>query len=172
MRKEHRLHRLEGEAFKEGGHVTEFHIHLGHGGEAKHEKSHKSLEDHKTAHKTHNFDRSEHFKKHTSAFSLPHESKSTANGIAKKVNTPAERLVTGSPDAVRVKEGGPIEASGGKWIQGAIKHPGALHHELGIPEGKKIPSKTLHRAEKSSNPLLAKRAHLADTMRHFRPSSR
>lgn len=26
-----------------------------------------------------------------------------------------------------------------KWIQGAIKHPGALHKELGVPKGKKIP---------------------------------
>ncbi len=174
MRKEHRLHRLEGEAFKEGGHVTEFHIHLGHGGEAKHEKSHKSLEDHKTAHKTHNFDRSEHFKKHTSAFSLPHESKSTANGIVKKVNTPAERLVTGSPDAVRVKKGGPIEASEGKWIQKAIKPStkGALHKELNVPIDSKIPMKMIKKAEHSPDTKLAKRAHLAETMRHFRPRSR
>ena len=25
----------------------------------------------------------------------------------------------------------------GKWIAEAIKHPGALHKELGVPEGKK-----------------------------------
>ena len=28
-----------------------------------------------------------------------------------------------------------------KWIQGAIKHPGALHKELGVPKGKPIPEK-------------------------------
>ena len=33
-----------------------------------------------------------------------------------------------------------------KWIQGAIKHPGALHKELGVPEGKKIPGKKLAKA--------------------------
>lgn len=29
------------------------------------------------------------------------------------------------------------------WIAGAIKHPGALHKELGIKEGHKIPQKKL-----------------------------
>ena len=33
-----------------------------------------------------------------------------------------------------------------KWIQGAIKKPGALHKELGVPEGKKIPAKKLEAA--------------------------
>ena len=32
------------------------------------------------------------------------------------------------------------------WIQGAIKKPGALHKELGVPEGKKIPGKKLAKA--------------------------
>lgn len=26
-----------------------------------------------------------------------------------------------------------------KFIQGAIKHPGALHRDLGVPQGQKIP---------------------------------
>lgn len=103
MRKDHRLQRLEGEAFKEGGHVTEVHIHLDHEEEAEHEAPKKHHEERKMPRKTPNFERSEHFKKHTSAFSAPQESRGAANGIAKKVNTPAERLVTGSPDAVRVK---------------------------------------------------------------------
>ena len=30
-----------------------------------------------------------------------------------------------------------------KWIQKAIKKPGALHKELGVPAGKKIPAKKL-----------------------------
>ena len=183
MRKEHRLHRLEGEAFKEGGHVMpEIHIHLEHGGMPKkenhpkehHHESHRSVSK-APAHQDKReapLERSEHFKKHASAFAPPHETMGQADGISKKVNTPAEKLVTGSPDAVRVKRGGPIEAAEGQWIQGAIKHPGALHRELGIPQDRKIPSKTLHRAENSSNPMLAKRAHLADTMRHFRPRSR
>lgn len=30
-----------------------------------------------------------------------------------------------------------------KWIQKAIKRPGALHRRLGIPEGEKIPAEKL-----------------------------
>lgn len=51
-----------------------------------------------------------------------------------------------------------------KWIQGAIKHPGALHKELGVPEGKKIPEKKLKAAEKKGGKV-AKRAHLAETLK-------
>lgn len=52
-----------------------------------------------------------------------------------------------------------------KWIQGAIKHKGALHKTLGVPEGKKIPSKKLAKAEHSKNPLTRKRAVLAKTLK-------
>jgi hypothetical protein len=52
-----------------------------------------------------------------------------------------------------------------KWIQGAIKHPGALHKSLGVPEGKKIPTAKLKKAEHSKNPTTAKRAHLAETLK-------
>lgn len=54
------------------------------------------------------------------------------------------------------------------WIKNAIKKPGALHKELGIPEGKKIPKKTLTKAEKSSNLTLRKRAVLAETLGKLR----
>lgn len=54
---------------------------------------------------------------------------------------------------------------GGNWIAGAIKHPGALHKELGVPEGKKIPAKKLKKAEHSSNPIERKRANLAETLK-------
>ena len=52
-----------------------------------------------------------------------------------------------------------------KWMQGAVKHKGALHRELGIPEGQKIPVKKLEKATHSSNPLLKKRAILAETFK-------
>lgn len=55
-----------------------------------------------------------------------------------------------------------------KWIQKAIKYPGALHKELGVPMGKKIPEKKIAKAEKSSNPMLAKRAKLAKTLSGLR----
>ena len=50
------------------------------------------------------------------------------------------------------------------WIQGAIKHPGALHKELGVPEGKKIPAKTLDAAAKKGG-IEGKRANLAKTLK-------
>ena len=37
-----------------------------------------------------------------------------------------------------------------KWIQKAIKKPGALHKELGVPTGKKIPSAKLAAAAKKA----------------------
>lgn len=54
-----------------------------------------------------------------------------------------------------------------KWIQGAIKHPGALHKELGVPMGKKIPAKKLARAAKAPGKL-GQRARLAETLRGFK----
>lgn len=50
------------------------------------------------------------------------------------------------------------------WIQKAIKKPGALHKELGIAEGKKIPSKTLAQAAKKGGKE-GQRARLAETLK-------
>jgi hypothetical protein len=52
-----------------------------------------------------------------------------------------------------------------KWIQGAIKHPGALHKTLGVAAGKKIPASKLKKAEHSKNALTRKRAALAETLK-------
>lgn len=54
-----------------------------------------------------------------------------------------------------------------KWIQKAIKHPGALHKQLGIASGKKIPSSMLHSAAKKGGKL-GKRARLAMTLGKLR----
>jgi hypothetical protein len=51
-----------------------------------------------------------------------------------------------------------------KWIAGAIKHPGALHKELGIKKGKKIPAKTLNKASKAGGKL-GERARLAKNLK-------
>lgn len=51
-----------------------------------------------------------------------------------------------------------------KWIQGAIKHPGALHKELGVPMGKKIPAAKLDAAAKKGGKV-GKRARLAKTLK-------
>jgi len=53
-----------------------------------------------------------------------------------------------------------------KWIQGAIKKPGALHKELGIKEGEKIPEKKLKAAAKKPGKE-GKRARLAETLKTF-----
>jgi hypothetical protein len=51
-----------------------------------------------------------------------------------------------------------------KWISKAIKKPGALHKELGVPEGKKIPAKKLAKAAKAPGKE-GKRARLAETLK-------
>lgn len=50
------------------------------------------------------------------------------------------------------------------FIQKAIKHPGALHKELGVPKGKKISEKELDKAAHSKGKL-GQRARLAKTLK-------
>lgn len=52
------------------------------------------------------------------------------------------------------------------WISKAIGKPGALHKQLGIPKGKKIPKKLLNSAAKKGGKLGA-RARLAQTLSGF-----
>lgn len=54
-----------------------------------------------------------------------------------------------------------------KWIQEAIKKPGALRKSLGIKKGEKIPASKLKKAEHSKNPKTAKRARLAETLKRM-----
>lgn len=56
------------------------------------------------------------------------------------------------------------------WIAGAIKHPGALHKQLGVPQGQKIPEKKLEGAA-SKGGVLGKRARLAETLKGFHHKS-
>lgn len=51
-----------------------------------------------------------------------------------------------------------------KWIQQAIKNPGALHKQMGVPMGMKIPGKKLAKAAKKGGKL-GKRARLAQTLK-------
>lgn len=72
------------------------------------------------------------------------------------------------PRAIKPSMERAMRADGGKadhWIAGAVKHPGALHKELHVPEGEKIPAKKLEKAEHSKNPTERKRAHLAETLK-------
>lgn len=50
------------------------------------------------------------------------------------------------------------------WIAGAIKKPGALHKELGVPAGKKIPASKLNAAAKKPGKE-GQRARLAKTLK-------
>jgi hypothetical protein len=51
-----------------------------------------------------------------------------------------------------------------KWIQNAIKKPGALRAELGAKAGKPIPEKKLAKAAKAPGKL-GQRARLAETLK-------
>lgn len=54
------------------------------------------------------------------------------------------------------------------WIQGAVKHPGALHAQLGVPQGQTIPKGKLRKAiDGADGPLAQKRANLAKTLGGF-----
>lgn len=57
------------------------------------------------------------------------------------------------------------------WIAGAIKKPGALHKELGIKAGNKIPAKTLASAAKKGGKE-GQRARLAETLKGFKKSKK
>jgi hypothetical protein len=59
------------------------------------------------------------------------------------------------------KKGG---KTGSKWIQSAIKKPGALRKELGAKEGKPISAKKLAAAAKKPGKL-GQRARLAQTLK-------
>jgi hypothetical protein len=61
-------------------------------------------------------------------------------------------------------------SGGGNWIAGAIKHPGALHKELHVPQGEKIPAKKLDKAAQMGGKEGA-RARLAKTLKGFHKSA-
>lgn len=50
------------------------------------------------------------------------------------------------------------------WIAGAIGKPGALHREMGVPAGKKIPPNRLAAAAGKGG-TLGRRARLAETLK-------
>jgi len=53
------------------------------------------------------------------------------------------------------------------WIAGAIRRPGQLHKDLGVPQGKKIPAAKLQEAMKRGGKV-GKRARLAKTLAKLR----
>jgi len=66
------------------------------------------------------------------------------------------------------KKGAKVEkAKGGKWIQSAIKKPGALRASLGVKKGEKIPAGKLAAAAKKPGKM-GQRARLAQTLKKMR----
>ena len=65
---------------------------------------------------------------------------------------------------VAKKAGGTVKAKEGKWIQSAIKKPGALRAQLGAKKGEPIPAKKLAAAAKKPGKL-GQRARLAQTLK-------
>jgi hypothetical protein len=67
-----------------------------------------------------------------------------------------------------MKKGGEVEkAKGGKWIQKAIKKPGALREQLGAKKGEPIPAGKLAAAAKKPGKL-GQRARLAQTLKKMK----
>jgi len=58
-----------------------------------------------------------------------------------------------------------------KWIQKAVKHPGALRKKLGAKEGEPIPAGKLEKATHSKDPTTARQARLAQTLRKINKES-
>ena len=54
-----------------------------------------------------------------------------------------------------------------KWVQNAIKKPGALRKSLGVKAGQNIPAGKLAKAAKAPG-TLGKRARLAETLKGFK----
>lgn len=67
---------------------------------------------------------------------------------------------------------GPESINLGKQGSIEIKHPGALHEQMGVPQGEKIPAAKLEAAAHSDDALKAKRARLALTMRSWHHGGR
>ena len=78
---------------------------------------------------------------------------------------PAKKIIHRKDDPNRVelyKEGGHVMAK--KWIQEAIKKPGALKSSLGVKKGEKIPAGKLAKAAKAPGKM-GQRARLAETLK-------
>ena len=102
-------------------------------------------------------------------------------GLYANINAKRERIAAGSGEKMRKPgaKGAPTKdafiqsaktakmAKGGNFIQKAIKKPGALHEQLGVPMGEKIPAKKLAKAAKAPGKL-GQRARFAQVLKGMR----
>ena len=79
----------------------------------------------------------------------------------RKMPTAKRKARRDNTDFDEYKSGGKVAD---KWIQKAIKKPGALRAQLGAKEGKPIPAKKLAMASKKPGKL-GQRARLAQTLK-------
>lgn len=86
-------------------------------------------------------------------------------GDMKASKMPDAKTITRKDDPNKVS----MYAKGGKanFIQKAIKKPGALHEQMGIPKGEKIPAKRLAAAAKKPGKL-GQRARFAQVLKGFK----
>lgn len=63
------------------------------------------------------------------------------------------------------------EKKGEKFIQKAIKKPGQLHKDLGVPKGEKIPKEKLEAAAKKGGKV-GQRARFAETLEKMHPKKK
>lgn len=83
-----------------------------------------------------------------------------------------EQTLAGKKTPVSLKKDKELGATsmakdGGKWIQKAIKKPGALRKSLGAKPGKPIPAAKLAKAAKAKGKL-GQRARLAQTLKKMK----
>lgn len=62
--------------------------------------------------------------------------------------------------------------AGPNFIQGAIKRPGQLHRDLGVPLGERIPADKVAAAAHSPDMEIRRRARLAQTLTKIRMANR
>ena len=84
-----------------------------------------------------------------------------------EMNLPPRNVKTKVSLTKDKQQGATSMAKGGKWIQKAIKKPGALRAQLGAKPGKPIPAGKLAKAAKAKGKL-GQRARLAQTLKKMR----
>jgi len=90
-------------------------------------------------------------------------------GMPSKQTKKMERYADSSWEEIGTNPKRPkVRAASGKWIQDAIRKPGALHRERGVPMGQKIPRAKIVKATHAKSPLERKRANLALPLEGFR----
>ena len=102
--------------------------------------------------------------------SMPSSTPAADSNMSSMASSPEMGAAPSTPAAsgMGFKKGGRVKyAEGSKWIQGAIKHPGALRASLHVKAGEKIPAKKLSAAAKKPGEM-GKRARLAQTLKGFK----